>query len=756
MKKIFLLAVAFCSFVIGYGVLAEAYPAGGMYGRGEYDGYFLNINDSKGTFVLPKQYTGNTNAIDPSVNNATELINFLKGSEGLGGSAQQRTGAAFIIQTMIGTARNRPPTAAQIAEWESRVRYAESQGRISWFVSYSFCINTYWQGTNDGGSDPNDDAFFDDCGTDTSIVFRNASGGIAYVIKRECANPVGNVAPIPDAPTFNISGRTTITNSTNAGRGANPFPGDSIVFHHYVRNSGPGGTSPTNIWWIAQSMPSQTTVGGAANSGTYASGQEKNVFNHTINIPATAAPGTQYCERVGYDPTNGTGGSDGRGPTVCATVAYNFDLTPSVNPVVIHNGTPITGSFAEPGDVIQFTYSVNNGGTTESQSVTCTYRQATWPGNNEAAPTTVFTPGGANCPPNRTFPRTSNTDTATENFNATTPNTTICRSFTISPATQAGGSRVDQACIKVVAKPYARVWGGDVSVGNGLASAPGVCTANLNASVVGWNRGGPASYAGAGTQFATYALAQINEFATALYDPGGAGQPDGLSFANNSTNPAAGDYGGDFGSVPCIPDYYGQRPATTLPLPANITSMVTGNYGFTGNAYFSGGTNNINSGEQTTVYVDGNVYINTNIVYAGTWTSSNIPNFRMIVRGNIYIDLNVNQIDGIYIAQANSAGNGGEIYTCASTVDGYAAIPGDRMYNECTRKLTVNGAFIAKQVRLMRTLGTLSQSVFNETNLTTQAAEVFNFGPAAWIPQPEGDPSEVPDYDAIISLPPVL
>lgn len=752
MKKILLAVGAICSFLLGYGVLGEAYPAGGMYGRGEYNGYFTNVHDTTGTFVLPKQYTGNTNAIDPSVNNATELINFLKGSEGLGGTQQQRTGAAFIIQTMIGSARNRPPSAAQIAEWESRVRYAESQGRISWYVSYSFCINTFYQGTN-GGANPNDDAFFDDCQTDTSIVFRNASGGIAYVIKRECANPVGNVAPIPDAPTFNITGRTTITNSTNGPRGANPLPGDRIVFHHYVRNNGPGGTSPTNIWWIAQSMPSQTAVGGAANSGTYSSGQEKNVFNHTVDIPGSALPGTQYCERVGYDPTNGTGGSDGRGPTVCATVAYDFGLTPSVNPVVFHNGAPITGEFAEPGDTIQFTYAVNNGGLTQSQNTTCTYRQATWPGNNEAAPTTVFTPGGANCPPDRVFPR-GNTVTVIENVPASAINTTICRSLTVSPATETGGSATDQACIKVAAKPYTRVWGGDVSAGNGLANSSGVCSANTNAAIVSWNRRDVGSNAGAGTQFAAFALARITDFATALYDPGGAPSPNGLSFANQPTNPSVGDFGGDFGNVPCIPDYYANRPASTLTLPANVSAMATGVYGANGNVTLNG-AGIVNPGERIVVYVNGDVIINTNVTYAGNWDTGNVPSFMLIARGNIYVDNDVTQLDGTYVAQSNG-GTGGIIRTCGTTGAGYAPLAMTSLYDTCTRKLTINGSFIANQIQLLRTAGTLSQAVTDETNLATQAAEVFNYGPATWIPQQAGDPGDTPDYDAIISLPPVL
>ncbi|MGH7157777.1 MAG: hypothetical protein ACREGD_01735 [Candidatus Saccharimonadales bacterium] len=780
-KKLVLAVCGFVAFAAGYGAVAYAYPSGGIFGRAANRGFFTNSYDTSGWEVLnvscsssgeygPYNYNnGSTwcNAIPRDLNNTTEFFNFIQGrldngvpngSYGFGsgtyGDTRARTGAAFIVHTMLGTPdgqRNRPPTSAQMTEWRNLVNQYASAGLISWSTgAYSYNINSYFQGTDNSPS-PNDDAFYDSNRSGLAIVFHNPSGGIAYAIRRECANPVGQgtVVKLEPLANYSITGRTTVS-STNA------VPGSNITFNHYVRNNGPTSTSPTNIWWVAErtSPAPQETVGGAASSGVYASGEEKNVFNHTITIPLGAPPGTQFCERVGWDPVNSSGVRDGRGTPACATVPYSYDLTPSINAAITSGGSPITGNVAEPGDTITFTYAVNNGGSTESQSITCTYRQQTHAGYNESAPTNVFTPSGANCPPARTFPANSNTTTAIEaSVPAASANTTICRSFTVSPVTQSGGTRTAQACVLVAAKPYARVWGGDISAGNGLTNSSGVCSQNNNGAIVSWNKRSAGSSAGAGVQFAAYALARITDFATALYDPGGAPSPNGLSFANTSGNAANGDFGGSFGSLPCIPDYYANRPDTTQAIPATVAAMVSGEYGGSGNITLGGGSI-VNPNNRITVYVDGNVFISSNIAYAGSWSVDSIPLFELVVRGNIYIDNDVTQLDGVYVAQANSGGSGGEIHTCAN---GFAQLPFNTLYSTCDTKLTVNGLFTANRILLLRTIGTLAQSNTSEPSTSGNVAETFNYGPAVWIAQPvRQNQGATPDYDAIISLPPIL
>jgi hypothetical protein len=416
----------------------------------------------------------------------------------------------------------------------------------------------------------------------------------------------------------------------------------------------------------------------------------------------------------------------------------------------------VTATEAEVGDTITFTYTVANTGTSNSVPAQCSVRDgggAVVPGLTLNCSTSHVFPAGTtpNDPPD--------SPVGTENYLVPpgAVGTTICRQLRIAPATPSVAS-ADSAlrCVTIVARPYLRVYGGDVSAGNSFENGSGTCVSNPNAAVVGWNRGdtgnGATSYGGAGAQYAVMALSRIQWFSTALGNTGGAPEPRGLSFAANTTNDTSnGFYGGLFGSVPCVPDYYADRPATTLPLEASVAAMNTGVYGGTGPATLGGGS--LGANERITVYIDGDVYLTGNISYAGSWDLASMPLFRLIVRGNIYIDNGVSQLDGLYIAQRNGA-SGGVVYTCTTSATPLQPST-PSFYTDCDdQKLTVNGAFIAHQVQLGRTRGTVSLGLNGEDGVTGNAAEVFNYSPIMWIPQPFN--SERSGYDSITSLPPVL
>jgi hypothetical protein len=753
-KKLALAILASLSFLVAYtGTTAEAYPGGGVYGRGEWRGYFTNALDTQGTYVLPNDYDGN--AIPASVNNATELINFMKYTKldidnNGSGNAQEKTGAAFIMQTMIGSSRTRPPTAAQIAEWEQRVRAYEAAGRIQWFPNYNFTLNSYYQGPRGGGS-PNDDAFYDDNGGGAAIVFTNPNGS-HYAIRRQCANPVGNPTPLTDlAPNFTMTGRTTVNNAT-------PRPGDTIQFRYYVRNGGPDSTNPVNIWWVALNSITNATVGGSANSGVYTSGQEKNVFNENYTVPAGTPAGTNICRRTGWDPINGTGSRNGRGTPVCAVVRYDFTLQPNIT-VEVNDAAPPAGSVVEVGDKLEFIYSVNNNGTTQSQNTTCIIAGRAINGYSpNPAPFTTSDPGyvqpAHGCP--RVFPR-GNTTMVTETTDPIPPgslNRTICRTLQVTPSSHTGGTANYVACVRVGSKPYVKVFSGDISAGSGISTAPSVCTNNPNAAVVGWNKGGGVNgYAGAGTQYAVLALRQIAEFSTAQ-GGGPAGTPSGLAFAN--TTASGTSYGGQLGSLPCIPDYYGTKPPSTAltGTSLNLATIPDGVHTANGPLTLSG---NLGGGSRVSLYVNGDVLINGPIQYPGGWNAGNLPLFQLVVRGNIYIAQGVSRIDGVYIAQPNGA-TGGTIYTCANPALPAAAVSttGPNVYSACQNQLVVNGAFVAKQVQLLRSRGTLRSATPAENNSSANVGEIFNFSPSVWMAQPPASTGSGGEYDAITSLPPIL
>jgi len=439
----------------------------------------------------------------------------------------------------------------------------------------------------------------------------------------------------------------------------------------------------------------------------------------------------------------------------------SYNLSPSVG-VTVNGGA--TDGVAQVGDTIKFTYQVTNSSGQASGTTTCTIYGASYTGYHdqpdtpEAVNNNGYVAPGTGCP--RTFAASSTVTLATETFTASTFNQTICRSLFVDPYKANAGAKGDETCVVVAAKPYVRVFGGDVSVGNGISTGTSTtCTPKDSASINAWNNGG-STFTGAGTQFAALALGSIDEFATA--ETTGAGGsvgnttlPSGLAFSNTDTGDG---YGGNFASLPCIPDYYSQAANTTaVTSPLNISSLTTGSYKVSGNLTIPAGTNAINPENRITVYVDGDVYIAGDIKYPGGFTYDKTPLFELVVQGNIYIAPGVHQLDGAYIAQQKS-GAKGAIYTCGSAYAPYAI--DETMYSNCNSKLVVNGLFSAYQVYLMRTSGTVSQSKTTETGTTSSAAEVFNYNPALWIAQPAAGTtttnSDALKYDAITSLPPIL
>jgi hypothetical protein len=419
----------------------------------------------------------------------------------------------------------------------------------------------------------------------------------------------------------------------------------------------------------------------------------------------------------------------------------NYSLKPTVGATIKDNGTTVPGNVAQVGNQVTFTYAIANSGD-PSASVACTITAS------PAAPTPA-----TGCP--RTFPGHATTTLATENITivASDVNKKICRTLTVNPYTSGGGSRSSgQICVVVAAKPYVSVTGGDVSVGNGISSGANstTCTPQDTASITSWNQDS-GNFNGAGAQFAAMALDAIDGFATAQ-SINNATTPSGLAFSNTVSN---GSYGGSFGSVPCIPDYYAKATnTTTIGAAVNVSNLGTGSYQVNGNATLSGV---VNPNNRISVYVNGDAYITADIKYAGSWTYDKIPLFNLVVKGNIYIvntssSNGVTQMDGSYIAQPDGSGNGGAIYTCANLSGAYDTDDAT-YYSKCNRKLTVNGTFSAEQIYLMRTYGTLSQAT-SYANGVTYSGETFKYNPTLWIAQPQANTSGT--YDAITSLPPIL
>jgi hypothetical protein len=167
-------------------------------------------------------------------------------------------------------------------------------------------------------------------------------------------------------------------------------------------------------------------------------------------------------------------------------------------------------------------------------------------------------------------------------------------------------------------------------------------------------------------------------------------------------------------------------------------------------------------------YLDGDVFIDDNVAYSSLGTSvDDLTNYRLFVKGNIYIKGSVHQLDGMYVA-LGADGKGGNIYTCASGIGAPATLT---LVGNCEDQLVVNGSFVAKRVFLLRDCGSLKYAD-NTTERTVysgaagekeqcstvantpHASEIFNFSPDMWLSAK--DTKTFSGYDAISRMPPIL
>lgn len=374
-----------------------------------------------------------------------------------------------------------------------------------------------------------------------------------------------------------------------------------------------------------------------------------------------------------------------------------------------------------------------------------------------------------------------------------------------------GGNLFGDTCkisitwLDIYAYPYFKVYSGDVSAGGAFQNSDGSCDvndprkyidpANNSAKVGSKYYGGIRAYAypyynvngmpkGSSVDFAAFALGLINGKSTNSFPPYGfysdAANPSTASTNNSNVFDFANQdllgglmAGNSSSYAHCAPDYYditmngaanrgagtvydlfqqnGQQSFTQAGAPLNIINTGT-----------------INS--QLTVYVQGDVYISSNITYnpagwgfnmnsdSGNFGSNNAPYFALIVKGNIYIDPSVNRLDGFYIAQpSKSDGSDGIIATCAP--GGTEANPAQISQN-CNSQIVFNGAVAAQHVHLLRSYGNASAAATSESgpynpSSSYNAAEIFNFAPSIVLGQPDfnSQPSAIQNLN---SLPPVF
>jgi hypothetical protein len=551
-------------------------------------------------------------------------------------------------------------------------------------------VNSYYQ---DG---PVDDAFYYENGASNTITFRDTNGNILYSIRRECANPVGSVQAIEDDVNYTLVPRTTVP--------ATVFPGGSVTFRHYIRNNGPDSTS---AWWAARDGFTGNPY--AVAFSFFPAGNEINVSNQTVSVPANAPFGTRYCQYADANPIQ-PGAGYGRGPDACTTVVADFDTVPTVVP---------DKSNAQQNDSVTFTYRITVSGNTRSSTTNCKAAgQTQGPGYTPLPQQDVDRNPAVNPQPswNATYcgqeiPRGGPFTVGSETINVgnATPGTRVCRSFVINPRDENGGFRSSaEACVVIAKTPYVHFMGNDVWAGGGFPEITPAC--NTSAKITTSSRTlQDGSIAGSISEYGGFALGKITNFGTAskaIVNPAAAvGKM--LTFSNTN----AANLGFYAAPQHCINNYistYSGTPVTPEPATIDVGGRPNGTWQVNGARTFHG---NMPAGSQQIYLVNGDVTIDNDIKYPGTYSElGDIPSLVIIATGNIFVQDNVQQMDGLFVAR--SAFN-----TCSN------APPGNLSVNTCNNQLTINGAVIAGTLTLLRTHGADGN---NDTD-RKKPSEVFNF-----------------------------
>jgi hypothetical protein len=425
------------------------------------------------------------------------------------------------------------------------------------------------------------------------------------------------------------------------------------------------------------------------------------------------------------------------------------------------------------GEEITFSVNVINNDSTRNITIT----QANWsstggttPLNGTGAPLGLVSPGGnstitsgnvtLNAIGTFQFNWTINISSPTGTFTLTGDDCGTAAARTFSPASS----------------PYSRVYGGDVFAGGGIRTANGSCTPNAGADALGFMKGNSnATFAGTGTDLAVFAADLITGVQSRSMSQL---SPAYLAFSNQfSVNIPSYSFGGGFNTTnACTRDYYADRSGTALPSVGtiNISNLASGSYtvGNGGTIFLT--SPSLPNARRVVVYVNGDAYLqpqgpgNKFGYLNNEWADrSQVPSIYIIASGSIFIDGDITQLDGVFIAQptAASPNTTGEISTCAKNSGAGRELSNfttpsvvDHLKANCTRKLTVNGAFIAKQVHLLRHLASVSQAVNSEPSSSPNISEVFNYSPELFLTQGGGIPrsNRNVQIDSLVALPPVF
>ena len=321
-----------------------------------------------------------------------------------------------------------------------------------------------------------------------------------------------------------------------------------------------------------------------------------------------------------------------------------------------------------------------------------------------------------------------------------------------------GGILCESTENRVVRKPFVKIFYGSLLAGGqfGGRATYNACGDNflgalggdqlVNSFIAGHVEGSGPTARGSSVQYSLQAHNIIDGFYSAS-QRGSDPQPlKGLTLSNTASSLT---YGGNFDQKTCIANYWRNvekidvEDPNPSPLALDLNSLQDNDRkrykldNLRDGLKVSSATRLDNL--KATIYVEGDVYITSNIINdsTGRWHDpSEIGYITIIARGDINIAPDVERIDALLVAYPRLSGgtDGGVIRTCY--YDSINAQFGH--FRTCDRQLTINGALVAEKVLLGRVYGSVNLETNYPANPSnTEAAEIINLLPEYFVGVPE-------------------
>ena len=530
-------------------------------------------------------------------------------------------------------------------------------------------------------------------------------------------------------------------------------PGDRVNWYHDLRNTGPQdmdrlinyNVSKTGFsnGWNGTSSPQGSASGGAGVLFIEIYATQGDAY--TWHIVTQNDVGNTMCQRLNWSPRSWNNSAGNNSGGVCATVPYEYGLTPQISNVSSPGLTEgATGT-------VPVTARVTNSGSTKSHtniqwqltqvkydSGVAISRKA---GGVSASDPCAYFIGNASCTSMSSGTESagySQNQTKAYNGNGTLNGeevgASICYAMSVKRNSSASTDWRHSAlvCLMVGKKPKVQVLGSDLIVGRGLAFPGSIVSTSVSRQPSG---AGSETMYGSWAEYGIIPSGYIEGMGSASGYAGGIDATSLcgvslLSFTNTSggscSDTAIGSYRLSGGQPPIGSSFPITASTPKLSGTVNIKTSLT-----PGRTYTSAGTTlrltstgQINPGAWYVINApNATVTITGDIVYTNATLTSpdRIPQVVIIAR-NIIVADSVSQIDAWLVATGTGAN--GRINTCGAGGVSESTLPTSL---QCTNTLRVNGPVIANHLILRRTAGA------GPGTSAGDPAEIFNLRPDAYI-----------------------